>query len=246
MEGILFALRATGFPCLCTAIGAASVFVVVGQSPAARRCMDGFAGGVMLSASLFSLLVPAVEAPGPCPWLVAGAGVLCGAAALLLVEHLTRNDLVWQPGHGGRVVLAIAIHNLPEGMVVGLAAAMAARGEAGNPLYAGAAALALGIGLQNLPEGAAVSLPLRQEGKSPWASFCWGAASGVIEPLGGLLAALLVEVVAGWMPLLLCLAAGAMLCVTAQELIPSAARETDGVLAFLLGFVLMMALDVAL
>lgn len=245
MEGVFFALQATAFPCLCTALGAASVFVVSGvQGPGSRRCMDGFAGGVMLAASIFGLLLPAVEMTGSSGWLAAGGGVLAGAGGLLIIDRLTRSCLEWQPGHGGRVILAIAIHNIPEGMVVGLAAATAAAGDGGE--LAGAAALALGIGLQNLPEGAAVSLPLYQSGKSRWSSFCWGTLSGLAEPLGGLLAALMAGLVAAWVPGLLCLAAGAMICVSVQELIPSATARLDGTLAFLLGFVVMMCLDIAL
>ena len=245
MEGIFYALRATAFPCFCTALGAASVFVVGrGESPRRRRCMDGFAGGVMLAASLFSLLLPALESSGSLGWLVAGCGLVGGAGCVLVIERLTREYLVWEPGHRGRVALAIAIHNLPEGMVVGLAAVLAAGGTGAD--LAGAAALAFGIGLQNIPEGAAVSLPLRQSGAGPLKSFGWGAASGLVEPLGGILAALLAGVVAGWMPLLLCGAAGTMIWVTLRELIPSSASRTDGTLAFLAGFVLMMMLDVAL
>lgn len=244
MEGVFYALRATAFPCFCTALGAASVLVMGrGESPRRRRCMDGFAGGVMLAASLFSLLLPALEQGGSLAWGVAALGLLGGAGCILLIERLTREYLTWEPGHRGRVALAIAIHNLPEGMVVGLAAAMAA--GAGGDLTA-AAALALGIGIQNIPEGAAVSLPLRQSGAGRWKSFGWGAASGLVEPLGGVLAALLAGVVAGWMPLLLCGAAGTMIWVTARELIPSASARADGTLAFLAGFVVMMMLDVAL
>lgn len=244
MNGILAALGATAFPCACTILGAASVLVVPGeQRPAARRCMDGFAAGVMLAASLFGLLVPAIQTGGSFSWLAAGSGVLMGAVGLLVIERLAPVC----PDGGSRVAFAIGVHNLPEGMAVGLAAATAAQSAAYGPeVYAGAAALALGIGIQNLPEGAAVSLPLHQQGLGRWPSFFRGAASGFVEPLGGVLAALLVGVVAQWLPFLLTLAAGAMLCVTVQELIPSATRRIDGTLAFLAGFVLMMALDVAL
>lgn len=244
MDGVFYALGATAFPCLCTALGAGAVFIMGGgESPRRRRCMDGFAGGVMMAASLFSLLLPALETAGTSGWLVAGLGVGGGALLVLGVDRFTREYLVWEPGHRGRVVLAIAIHNLPEGMVVGLSAVLAAK--TGGEL-AGTAALALGIGLQNIPEGAAVSLPVRQSGVGRGKSFFWGVASGLVEPVGGVLAALLAGAVAGWMPLLLCGAAGTMIWVTARELIPSASSRADGTLAFLTGFVVMMMLDLAL
>ena len=142
-------------------------------------------------------------------------------------------------------MLAVTLHNLPEGMVVGLAAALAAGGEA--EYLAGVMALSLGIGLQNLPEGAAISLPMRQAGASRLKSFAGGVASGLVEPLGGVLAAALAVWVAGWMPWLLSMAAGAMITVTAQEMIPDAAEEgAGGIISIVLGFALMMALDVAL
>ena len=145
-----------------------------------------------------------------------------------------------------RQVLAVTLHNLPEGMVVGLAAALALEGS--PEAVSGALALALGIGLQNIPEGAAVSLPLLRSGQSRGRAFLAGAASGLVEPLGGLLAL----AVAGWvsaaLPWLMSAAAGCMVCVTAQEMIPQAVEpdESAGVISIVLGFALMMALDVAL
>ena len=150
------------------------------------------------------------------------------------------------PGHCGHMVLAVTLHNLPEGMVVGLAAALALEGS--PEAVSGALALALGIGLQNIPEGAAVSLPLLRSGQSRGRAFLAGAASGLVEPLGGLMAL----AVAGWvsaaLPWLMSAAAGCMVCVTAQEMIPQAVEpdESAGVISIVLGFALMMALDVAL
>lgn len=164
--------------------------------------------------------------------------MLCGMAAGRLLNA--------GPGRSGRMVLAVTLHNLPEGMVVGLAAALALRGE--PDAISGALALALGIGLQNIPEGAAVSLPLAQEGRSKCRAFAAGAASGLVEPLGGLLALALAGWVSAALPWLMSLAAGCMVCVTAQEMIPEAveADEPAGVISVVAGFALMMALDVAL
>ena len=150
------------------------------------------------------------------------------------------------PGHCGRMVLAVTLHNRPEGMVVGLAAALALHGDA--DAVSGALALSLGIGLQNIPEGAAVSLPLTQSGRTRGQSFAAGAASGLVEPLGAVLAFVLAEWVGAALPWLMSAAAGCMVCVTAQEMIPEAVEpdEVAGVISIVLGFALMMALDVAL
>lgn len=250
MQEILLALTATAFPCGCTALGAAVVFLLRGEpKEPARRAMMGFAAGVMLAASVWSLLLPAIERAGRMgaghSWLAPALGLVLGAVGLMALEQAAGELLAGGRGHSGRVVLAVTLHNLPEGMVVGLAAALAAGGS--PEAMAGVAALSLGIGLQNLPEGAAISLPVRQAGASRARSFCAGAASGLVEPLGGVLAAALAVWVAGWMPWLLSMAAGAMITVTAQEMIPDAAAEgRAGTVSVVLGFALMMALDVAL
>ena len=204
---------------------------------------------IMLAASVWSLLLPAIERAeqGPLPaWVPPAVGLLLGAVGLLRLETLAGRLLNAGPGRCGRMVLAVTLHNLPEGMVVGLAAALALRGE--PDAISGALALALGIGLQNIPEGAAVSLPLAQEGKSKCRAFAAGAASGLVEPLGGLLALALAGWVSAALPWLMSLAAGCMVCVTAQEMIPEAveADEPAGVISVVAGFALMMALDVAL
>ena len=251
MQEIGLALAATAFPCGCTALGAAVVFFVRGapREPA-RRAMMGFAAGVMLAASVWSLLLPAIERAGASGagqpgWMAPAAGLVLGAVGLMLLEDAAGGLLAGGKGHSGRVVLAVTLHNLPEGMVVGLAAALAASGD---PEYlAGVMALSLGIGLQNLPEGAAISLPMHAAGASRTKSFLGGLASGLVEPLGGVIAAALAVWVAGWMPWLLSMAAGAMITVTAQEMIPDAAEEgAAGIVSVILGFALMMALDVAL
>ena len=232
MEQIFLTAAVLLLPMLCTTAGAAGVFLLrkTGE-PATRRMLCGMAAGIMLAASVWSLLLPAIERAeqGPLPaWVPPAVGLLLG------------------PGRCGRMVLAVTLHNLPEGMVVGLAAALALRGE--PDAISGALALALGIGLQNIPEGAAVSLPLAQEGRSKRRAFAAGAASGLVEPLGGLLALALAGWVSAALPWLMSLAAGCMVCVTAQEMIPEAveADEPAGVISVVAGFALMMALDVAL
>jgi ZIP family zinc transporter len=250
LEQIFLTAAVLLLPMLCTTAGAAGVFLLrkTGE-PATRRMLCGMAAGIMLAASVWSLLLPAIERAeqGPLPaWVPPAVGLLLGAVGLLRLETLAGRLLNTGPGRCGRMVLAVTLHNLPEGMVVGLAAALALRGE--PDAISGALALALGIGLQNIPEGAAVSLPLAQEGRSKRRAFAAGAASGLVEPLGGLLALALAGWVSAALPWLMSLAAGCMVCVTAQEMIPEAveADEPAGVISVVAGFALMMALDVAL
>ena len=249
----LFSAVVLLLPALCTALGAAGVFLVRrADEPRTRRMLCGMAAGIMLAASVWSLLLPAIERAeaGSLPvWLAPAAGLVLGAVGLLRLEEAA-GRLMHGSGreHGrmGRVVLAVTLHNLPEGMVVGLAAALALRGE--PEAVSGALALALGIGLQNIPEGAAVSLPLAQAGQGRRKAFCAGAASGLVEPLGALLALALAGWVSAALPWLMSAAAGCMVCVTAQEMIPEAVEQDEpaGVISVVLGFALMMALDIAL
>ncbi len=235
-------------PAACTALGAAGVFFLRRRPDAPlQRALLGFAAGVMLAASVFSLLLPAIEQAqaGPLPgWLTAAAGLCIGAFGLLWLER--RADCLLHGGCGStrRMVLAITLHNLPEGMVLGLALALALQGA--EDALPGALALCFGIALQNIPEGAAVSLPLRHGGYSRGRAFCCGAASGLVEPLGAVIALALAGWVAPVLPWLMAMAAGAMVCVTAQEMIPEAAKGHTGTVSVILGFALMMALDVAL
>ena len=247
MNRIVFTLGIWLFPAACTALGAAGVFLLRRQArPATRRILCGMAAGIMLAASVWSLLLPAIERTrelGVAAWVPPSAGLVLGAAGLLRLESMAGQLL--QRGKS-RMVLAVTLHNLPEGMVVGLAAALALHGDA--DAVSGALALSLGIGLQNIPEGAAVSLPLTQSGRTRGQSFAAGAASGLVEPLGAVLAFVLAEWVGAALPWLMSAAAGCMVCVTAQEMIPEAVEpdEVAGVISIVLGFALMMALDVAL
>lgn len=239
MHQIWAAVSMTAFPCLCTALGAGAVFLA--RPAAGGGTGQGLAGGVMLAACVFNLLLPAAESG----WLAPAAGLVAGAAALLLAERLAGALEHGGASGGWGMAVAIGLHNLPQGMVVGLAAA---GGEHTGAAAAGALALSVGIGLQNLPEGAAVSLPLWRAGAGRWRAFGAGVASGLVEPLGAAVAAALAGgVLAGLMPWLLALAAGVMLAAAVQQPLADAARQgAPGVLAAAAGFGLLMALNLAL
>ena len=228
MQSILWAATGTGFTFLMTTLGAAMVFLFRKQLNASiQRIFLGFAAGVMIAASVWSLLIPAMEE--------AEASGLPG----------------WLPAVGGFVllVLAVTLHNIPEGMAVGLSFALAAQHAGEGAALSGALALALGIGIQNFPEGAAISLPLRQEGLSAGRAFLYGSASGVVEPVFGILVVLVAGTIQPLMPWLLSFAAGAMMYVVVEELIPEAhlgEHSNTGTLGVMAGFLLMMVLDVAL
>ena len=244
-----------------TALGAALVFLIRSRnSPALHRVMLGFAAGVMIAASVWSLLIPAIEEaesmalPG---WIPAAGGSLFGILFLLTMDHILPrlrpesfhlSEENSSPRRTALLVLAVTLHNIPEGMAVGISFALAAK--YGEPtLLTAACALALGIGIQNFPEGAAISLPLHQEGMSRGRAFVMGALSGIVEPLFGLLTVFAVGSVQPLMPWLLSFAAGAMLYVVVEELIPEASlsqRSHSGTLGVMVGFLLMMILDVAL
>jgi len=251
MQSILLAAYGTGFTFLMTVLGAALVFLFrkhIGET-AERICL-GFAAGVMAAAAVFSLLLPAIERieqQGGVPFVTVALGFSAGAGMMLAadawMEHRQRGA---DEASRRRALMmtAVTLHNIPEGMAVGLAFAAAA--QAGGAAFAAAAALALGIGVQNLPEGAAISLPLRQSGMSRMRSFLWGAASGAVEPVFGMLVVLAAAYAAPVMPGLMAFSAGAMMLVVVAEMVPGAVKERKGVLFVMLGYVLMMTLDVAL
>ncbi|MBE7005266.1 MAG: ZIP family metal transporter [Ruminococcaceae bacterium] len=241
-----FAALGTLFTFSMTTLGAACVFL--GAKPRSREGLLGFAAGVMTAASVWSLLLPAIEqaeAQGTPAWLPAAGGVALGAAFLAALDalllRLRGGDGDAREHSNALLFTAITLHNIPEGMAVGLAFALAVDGEG----LASAAALALGIGVQNLPEGAAISLPLREMGQSRARSFWGGTLSGAVEPLFGVLAALAAALVRSGMPWLLSFAAGAMLYVVIVELVPQS-NTRGGVCGYMMGFLVMMTLDVAL
>lgn len=249
LQSIQWAALGTGFTFLMTTLGAALVFFLTGEPrPRFQKAILGFAAGVMTAASVWSLLLPAIDqaAEGPLPgWLPAAGGMLTGVAFLAALDtwlprlRSKQQSELWR--QNALLMTAITLHNVPEGMAVGLAFALAADGES----FAGAAALALGIGIQNFPEGAAIALPLRQEGRSRGRAFVGGMLSGVVEPVFGVLVVGLAAWAQPLMPWLLSFAAGAMLYVVVEELVPQAHSRT-GTCGFVTGFLIMMVLDVAL
>lgn len=247
LRPLMLAWLGTSFTFLMTALGAATVFFFArAVCERAQGALLGFAAGVMTAASVWSLILPAIEqtaAEGRLPpFLPAAAGIVLGALLLALLDEFTRQRGGERVTHSDFLLLsAITLHNIPEGMAVGLAFALAADGEG----LAGAAALALGIGVQNFPEGAAVALPLYQSGQSKLRAFVTGVLSGAVEPLFGVLVVLAAARVHALMPWLLSFAAGAMLYVVAEELLPRAGGRR-GTCGFLVGFLFMMVLDVAL
>lgn len=259
---IFQAFLGTLFTWFVTALGAALVFFFKRLNRKALDGMLGFAAGVMIAASFWSLLAPAIEMSegGSVPsWVPAAVGFMAGGAFLRLVDaflpHLHLGGELseaegiktsWE--RSVLLVLAITLHNIPEGLAVGVAFGAVAVGHPGATLTA-AMALALGIGIQNFPEGAAVSVPLRREGMSRTRSFLYGQASGIVEPIAGVLGAALVIVMRPILPYALSFAAGAMIFVVIEELIPESQREgnTDfATMGGMLGFTVMMTLDVAL
>lgn len=259
------ALIGTLFTWGVTAMGAGMVFFFKTINKRVLNGMLGFAAGVMIAASFWSLLAPAIEMAeelGQVAYLTAAIGFLGGGAFLYAVDRIMPHlhmGLKTEQAEGVKtnwqrsilLVLAITLHNIPEGLAVGVAFGAVASGSESASL-AGAIALALGIGLQNFPEGAAVSIPLRREGLGRFKSFVYGQASGIVEPIAGVIGALAVVSMRPILPYALAFAAGAMIYVVVEELIPEAQRgdggsETDiSSLGAMLGFAIMMILDVSL
>ena len=262
MKTLLWAAGGTGFTFLMTTLGAAVVFFFRRQATAmAQRIFLGFAAGVMTAAAVWSLLIPAIEeaeAAGLVGWIPAAGGFIVGVGLMIALDGLLPH---LHPGarepEGAKsklkrtslLIFAVTLHNIPEGMAVGLSFALAAQHGEDPALYAAAMALAIGIGIQNFPEGAAVALPLRQEGASRGRAFLYGSLSGLVEPVFGILTVLIAGTIQPLMPWLLSFAAGAMIYVVVEELIPEAHlgdHSNIGTLGVMGGFLVMMVLDVAL
>ena len=253
MNAVLTALL---IPFLGTALGSAFVFFMRKEMPdRLQKTLLGFASGVMVAASVWSLIIPALEmGSGKMAVVPVTVGLLAGFAFLLLIDQVTPHIHPIGGPEGPKsklsrttmLALAVTIHNFPEGMAVGVAVAGALTSDFS---MAGAIALALGIAIQNVPEGAIISMPLRAAGNSRWKSFMIGTLSGIVEPLGGALVLLLASVATSTMPYMLPFAAGAMLYVVIEELVPEASQGEHSNLStigFAIGFALMMVLDVVL
>jgi ZIP family zinc transporter len=260
---VMQALIATLFTWGVTAAGAALVFCTRALNHRLMDSMLGFAAGVMIAASFWSLLAPGIEMAeqfGQTPWLTAALGFMGGGIFMRVIDRflphlhpslsIDKSEGVktsWQ--RSTLLVLAITLHNIPEGLAVGVAFGAVAAGLP-SATIGGAIALAIGIGIQNFPEGAAVSMPLRREGMSKGKSFLLGQASGIVEPIAGVLGAIFVMKMQGLLPYALCFAAGAMIFVVVEELIPESQRKYENIdivtMATMSGFSVMMILDVAL
>ena len=259
-------IRGILIPFIGTSLGAALVFFMKREiHPLVQRALTGFAAGVMVAASVWSLLIPAIEQSeglGKWSFLPAAGGFWLGILFLLLLDktvphlHMNAAEAEGVRGEGARkalsknmmMLMAVTIHNVPEGMAVGVVYAGFLSGRAGITAM-GAMTLALGIAIQNLPEGAIISLPLHAQGMSRWRAFFGGVLTGAVEPAGALLMILAARWLTPAMPWFLSFAAGAMIYVVVEELIPEMSEEPHsniGTVLFAAGFTLMMALDVAL
>ncbi|NQS71960.1 MAG: ZIP family metal transporter [Desulfobulbaceae bacterium] len=263
LNPVMQALLATCFTWALTAAGAALVFLRRQIKPTFLDAMLGFAAGVMIAASFWSLLAPGIAMAGQLgqiPWLTAAIGFMAGGIFMRLIDYILPHlhpgmamseaegiQTSWQ--RSTLLMLAITLHNIPEGLAVGVAFGAVAA-DLPSASLGGAIALAIGIGLQNFPEGAAVSMPLRREGMSRRKSFMYGQLSGAVEPVAGVLGALFVLSMQNILPFALCFAAGAMIFVVVEELIPESQRNPANIdlvtMTTLVGFTVMMILDVAL
>ena len=247
-------------PFLGTSMGAAMVFFLKNEiSIKLQKFLTGFAAGVMVAASFWSLLSPAIEGSedyGKLAFLPAAVGFLVGTLFLLFLDMVTPHMHMDKQDEGPssklkrttKLILAVTLHNIPEGMAVGVVYAGMLSGHRGIST-AGALALSLGIAIQNFPEGAIVSMPLLSEGMPKQKTFLWGVASGVVEPIAAIITIIAASLVVPFMPYFLSFAAGAMMYVVVEELIPEMSEgkhSNIGTVAFSFGFVLMMILDVAL
>lgn len=260
MQGIINIGTVLLLPLMGTTLGAMMVFFMRdGIGLKLEKLLLGFAAGVMIAASVWSLLIPSIEMAEKqkiTPWIPALIGFLGGVMFLYIIDSVVPHlHLASKKPEGLKtgfskttmMLFAVTIHNIPEGMAVGVAYAGAAYGHMGIS-FASALALSLGIALQNLPEGAIVSMPLRSEGMGKKKAFICGVLSGVVEPVGGLITILLASVITPLLPYLLAFAAGAMIYVVIEELIPEAQSEESysiGTIGAAVGFALMMVLDVA-
>lgn len=259
-NSLLLTILATIFTWGVTALGSAMVFFFHKANKNLITIMFGFGAGVMMAASFFSLLVPALELANNLnqnAWLIIGLGFLGGSCFILMIDlllphlHLEKKQPEGIKSSLSRkflLILAITLHNIPEGMAIGVAFGAANLNIEGSTIYS-AIALAIGIGLQNFPEGIAVSLPLASDGMSKKKAFFYGQASGIVEPLSAIIGLILVSLIRSILPFILSFASGAMIYVISEELIPSGKSNSEsklGTIGVIIGFTIMMILDIAL
>ncbi len=258
MTGLLLGLL---IPVTGTSLGAAGVYAIKGKlSPAVNNTIMGFAAGIMIAAAIWSLLIPSMEMTGTKGFsrmIPPLGGLLCGAAFLLLMDKLTPHLHGYDNSAEGpqvnvsrtwKLIMAITLHNIPEGMAIGVAFAAVAEGNAFISVTS-ALALSIGVAIQNIPEGAIVSLPLQSAGNSTNRSFIIGVLSGLVQPLAAIITIWLAGIIVPMMPFLLGFAAGAMIYVVVEELVPASSQGTHnnlGPIGFISGFVMMLILDAVL
>ena len=252
MNVYLYVLIGTSITFLATVLGSSVVFFVKGIKPTFLKLCLGFSSGIMIAASIWSLIIPACEMSeenGISPILPILIGFVLGCVFIFLVQKIIdyyekKKKISFK--RSGVLFVAVTLHNIPEGMAVGLALALACLQ---NSSITVAFTLAIGMAVQNIPEGAAISLPLRQSGMGRFKSFLFGAVSGVVEPIGAMLTVVMIGYILGLLPYLLAFSAGAMVYVTIKELIPDSQADGSvmlGSVAFIVGFLLMMTLDICL
>lgn len=253
MGNLLYSIAGIFIPFIGTSLGSSLVFFLKkGMNEKIQKIILGFASGVMIAASIWSLIIPAVEMAeqqNRIAWIPASVGVIAGILFLILVNKIAQKIEEKEDGKKlNMLTFSVTLHNIPEGMAVGVCFAGFLAGTSGISLIE-AIILAVGIAIQNIPEGAIISLPLNLEGKSKNKSFLSGVLSGVVEPISALITILLINAIVPILPYLLSFAAGAMIYVVIEELVPEMHDEKKSVLGIIgvaIGFVMMMALDIAL
>ncbi len=253
MNDILYSIAGIMIPFIGTSLGSSLVFFLKKtMNERVQKMIVGFAAGVMIAASVWSLILPAVEmaeTQGLVTWIPATIGFIAGVIFLLITNHIAENIEKKQNGKKLNMLLfSVTLHNIPEGMAVGVCFAGFLAGNAGIGLFE-AMLLAIGIAIQNIPEGAIISMPLKMEGQSKENAFMYGVLSGIVEPISAFITILLLNIIVPLLPYLLSFAAGAMIYVVIEELVPeihTGNQSKLGVIGVTIGFVIMMVLDIAL
>ena len=253
MENVLYSIAGILIPFLGTTLGSGFVFFMRKKmNEKLQKLTVGFAAGVMIAASVWSLIMPSVEMAenqGVISWLPATVGLILGVVFLILINKFAEK---FEKSRNGKkidmLMFSVTLHNIPEGMAVGVCFAGFLAGNAGISLMA-SMLLAIGIAIQNIPEGAIISMPLKSKGENKSKAFMYGVLSGIVEPIAAFITILLINIVVPLLPYLLSFAAGAMIFVVSEELIPemhNGKKSNLGVIGLIIGFCLMMILDVAL